>query len=455
MHIGLIAVAMALGHHVAVDFVRQRALDDVRTLGAQAHGAAQIGIFIPGFDTAVFVFPFGDQGDDRIRAVGVKFSAVGVFQPGHMAGEFDGGDLHPEADAQIRHLVFTRKTGGTNFAFDAANTKATRYQDGVKLGQLCHVVRGDGFRVDVVDLDAHMVFHAGVANRFIERFVAVTEFHILADHDDVDVALRVCGFIHQVIPAFQVRRRRVQAQFVADQPVQALFVQHAGHFVDGVHVPHRDHSPVRHVGEKRYFFPLFIRDGAVGTADERIGLNADFAQLLGGVLGRLGFEFTGGCNPGHIAQVHKGAVVGPHLQAHLAHGLQERQRLDVAHGTADFNDGNIHRVRGSPAGAPFDEILDFIGDVRNHLHRFAQVVATALFLQHAFVDLAGGEIVGLLHAGFHKALVVAQIKIGFCAVIGDENLAMLKRRHRARIHVKVGIELDQSDLEASRLQERG
>jgi hypothetical protein len=44
-----------------------------------------------------------------------------------------------------------------------------------------------------------------------------------------------------------------------------------------------------------------------------------------------------------------------------------------------------------------------------------------------------------------EALVVAEIEIGFGAVVGDENLAVLERAHGAGIHVQVGVELLQRD----------
>jgi hypothetical protein len=51
----------------------------------------------------------------------------------------------------------------------------------------------------------------------------------------------------------------------------------------------------------------------------------------------------------------------------------------------------------TPGGAALDEVLDLVGDVRDDLHRLAQVVAAALLLEHALVDLAGGEVVAALH----------------------------------------------------------
>ena len=113
------------------------------------------------------------------------------------------------------------------------------------------------------------------------------------------------------------------------------------------------------------------------------------------MLGRLGLQLAGGGDPGHVGQVHEGAVVRARAQAHLAHRLEEGQRLDVAHRAADLDDRHVHRLVGADAGAALDELLDLVGDVRDHLHRLAEVVAAALLLEHALVDLAGGEVVGL------------------------------------------------------------
>ena len=221
-----------------------------------------------------------------------------------------------------------------------------------------------------------------------------------------------------------------------------MFVQHARHFVNRFHIPHGNHAPQGHVGKQRNFVALFVRNRPVGTADQRVGLDTDFTQLLGGMLGWLGLELACGGNPGDVTQVHKGAVIGPELQAELAYRLQKGQGLDVAHGATDLNDRHVHRVRLTKARAAFDKFLDFIGHVRNYLHGFAQVIATALFVEHALVNLSGGEIVGLAHARFNKTLVMAQIEISLRAVVCDKNLAMLERRHGAGIDVEVGVQLN-------------
>ena len=55
--------------------------------------------------------------------------------------------------------------------------------------------------------------------------------------------------------------------------------------------------------------------------------------------------------------------------------------------------------------------------------------------------------------GAHEALVVAEVQVGFGAVVRDEHLAVLERAHRARIHVDVRVELDHRHLEATGLED--
>ena len=77
--------------------------------------------------------------------------------------------------------------------------------------------------------------------------------------------------------------------------------------------------------------------------------------------------------------------------------------------------------------------------MRDHLHGFAQIFTTALFADHRFVDLTSGEIIHLAHPGFNEAFIMAEIKIGFGTVVGNEHFAMLKRTHCARIDVNIRI----------------
>ena len=126
----------------------------------------------------------------------------------------------------------------------------------------------------------------------------------------------------------------------------------------------------------------------------------------------------------------------------------KRQRLDVAHRAANFHNRYVHILRHF-----LHRRLDFVGDVRNHLHRLAQIIAAALFGDDLFVEPARGPVVVARKFGVGKALVVAEVEIGFRAVVGHKNFAMLKRRHRARIDVQIRIKLHQVDFQPAAFQQ--
>ena len=79
-----------------------------------------------------------------------------------------------------------------------------------------------------------------------------------------------------------------------------------------------------------------------------------------------------------------------------------------------------------------DAVLDLVGDVRNDLHRAAEIVAAPLLLDDRQVDLAGRPVVVPRRDRVGEALVVAEIEVRFGAVVGDVHLAVLVRAHRAR-----------------------
>ncbi len=51
--------------------------------------------------------------------------------------------------------------------------------------------------------------------------------------------------------------------------------------------------------------------------------------------------------------------------------------------------------------------LNFIGNMRDHLHGSAKVITTPFFADYAFVDLPGGEVIMPGHARADKTLIVS------------------------------------------------
>src|SRR5207253_5279272 len=81
------------------------------------------------------VEPLGDQRDHRMRRVGVELGAVRAAETGDVAREFDGGELHAEADAQIGNAVLTRIADRAHLALGTALAEAARDEDRVHLLQ--------------------------------------------------------------------------------------------------------------------------------------------------------------------------------------------------------------------------------------------------------------------------------------------------------------------------------
>ena len=143
------------------------------------------------------------------------------------------------------------------------------------------------------------------------------------------------------------------------------------------------------------------------------------------------------------------APVPADLVPDLADRLQERQGLDVPDGPAHLGDHHVDVV----AAHLQDAGLDLVGDMRDDLHRIAQVGAAALIRDHRRVDLAGGDVRLARQVRVEKALVVPDVEVGLRAVVGHEHLAVLEGVHGARVDVEVGVELLHHDPQAAQFQQ--
>ena len=71
----------------------------------------------------------------------------------------------------------------------------------------------------------------------------------------------------------------------------------------------------------------------------------------------------------------------------------------------------------------------------------AQVTAFPLPVQDGPINLTGGDRGIGRETLIHKALIMSQIQVRFCAVVGDKNLTVLIGTHGAGVHIQVGIQL--------------
>ena len=433
---------MALGDvGAAVDARHQRAGDDAAGVRAQAHRTAlgQVALLV------------GHQVDHGMGTLGRELGGMRVGVVQHVARVLDHRDLHAQADAKVGDVVLARVLRRHHHARDAAVAKAAGHDDAVRiLEQLVHVVAGQGLGVHPVDFHVRAVLEAAVAQRLGHGQVGVVQAHILAHQRDAHGFGAIVDAVEHLVPLGHVGRGRVDGKLAAHNVGEVVLLQHDGRLIEAGHGQVLDHAVGLDVAEQRNLIADVLIDGLVRAGDDDVGEYAHGAQLLDGVLGGLGLVLAGGLDVGHQRDVDEQAIAAPLLDGHLADGLQEGLALDVARRAADLGQ---HHVCAALFAHGVDEVLDLVGDVGNDLHGLAQVVAVALLGQHVPVDLAGGQVGVLVEVLVDEALVVAQVQVGFRAVVGDEHLAMLVGAHGAGVYVDVGVELLRDDLQAAHLEQ--
>src|SRR4029078_6141984 len=167
------------------------------------------------------------------------------------------------------------------------------------------------------------------------------------------------------------------------------------------------------------------------------------------MLGGLCLEFTRARDERHQSEVDVDCVIARQIVAELADRLEVRESLDVADGSAYLAQDEVKAI--IPVT---DEILDGIGDMRDDLDRCPKIIAAPLARENVLIDAAGGDGVMARGRAAGEAVGVAEVEVGFRAVIGHKDFAMLIWRHRAWVDVEIGIELAQAHLIAAGLQQR-
>ena len=261
---------------------------------------------------------------------------------------------------------------------------------------------------------------------------------------------RLADAVDQVLPLPQAGRRSVDPELLAHERVEPLLAQDGRHEIDVRDVRRGDDGADLDVGEERDLVLDVLPELLVRAADDHVGMDTDAAQLVDGVLRRLRLQLAGCLDERDERAVEVEHVLRADLAPELPDRLEERQRLDVADRAADLGDDDVgrRRLRGA-----LDPRLDLVRDVRDHLHGRAEELALALLAQHRLPDRAGAVAGVPRHVLVDEPLVVADVEVGLGAVLGDEDLAVLERAHRAGVDVQVRVELLRLDPQPARLQE--
>lgn len=144
----------------------------------------------------------GHEDDDRVGSLGRDLDRVCVLQSADVAGILDNGNLHSEADTQVRDSVLSGPLGGSNHSLSSTRSESTRNQDSVSgahivpcLVVFCRVARvgrglkGLGLNPDEVQLA--VAAHRRVLKGLDGGQVRVVKVGVLSDECDGDSVKQV------------------------------------------------------------------------------------------------------------------------------------------------------------------------------------------------------------------------------------------------------------------------
>ena len=268
-----------------------------------------------------------------------ELGGVRLLDADEIARGLDHRHLHAEADAEIRHVALARELRRADLALGAALAEAAGHQNAVDVFEERRgILVLEHLALDPVEIDLHLVGDAAMRQRLDQRFVGVLHAGVLADDGDGHRAFGIADALVDDVPALQRRRNfRRDAERGQHLVVEAGGVIGLRHGVDVVDVARLDHGAFAHVAEQAELAPLFLRDLAVGAAQQDVRLDADRAQLLDRMLRRFCLQLAGARDERQQRQMNVDGVIARQLVLELADRLEERQALDVADGAADLD----------------------------------------------------------------------------------------------------------------------
>ena len=197
---------------------------------------------------------------------------------------------------------------------------------------------------------------------FLEGFVGVFVLDVFADDADGDFVEGVVGAVDEVFPEGEIGGGGFDAEVFEGEGVDAFDGEGEGDFVDAGDVAGGDDGLLLDVAEEGDLGSHLAGNGAVGAAEQDVGLDADGQHLFDGVLGGFGLELLGGGDPRDEGDVDEDGIIPAQILPHLSYGFEEREGFDVADGAADFYDDYV------AVGCDFTHgVLDFVGDVGDDL----------------------------------------------------------------------------------------
>ena len=229
------------------------------------------------------------------------------------------------------------------------------------------------------------MFNARVVQRLDDRNISVGKFNVFANQRYLYRAVGIFNFVNHAPPFFKLGRSLRQIQLVEDDFIKPLAFHDKRHFINRFRRPIFYDCVFVHVAEQRDFFLKLTGYRIIRPANQNIRLNTNRPQFLDAVLSWLSLEFARRPDIRQKRHVNIKRVVFADFLFNLTNRLKERQAFNVADSAADLRYHNVslislrHGVHAS---------FNFVGDVRNNLHRRAEIIALALLRQNSPINFA-------------------------------------------------------------------
>ena len=143
----------------------------------------------------------------------------------------------PRQMPEVRDPLLARDATGEDLSLPPARAEAAGNEDAVRrLELLDRLLVGHVLGVEPAHVHLRALVHAGVLERLVDGEVRVVQLHVLADERDLDVLAPLDDEVGEVLPLAEHGRRRIEAEALADELVEALALEELRDQVDVRHV---------------------------------------------------------------------------------------------------------------------------------------------------------------------------------------------------------------------------
>ena len=383
-----------------------------------------------------------------MRRVCRHLTAVGIRIAQHIPGKLYRHHLHAQTDAKGRNIVRPGVLCGYQFSLNAPLTETGTDDDACHSLQLRgYIVRSHSFAVDEMQSHFHIIIYTCQVQALPNTLIRILQV-VFTHQSDVHLTGGTVLLVEEVMPRFHSRSlTHRNTNLPHDGSIKSLSLHTDRHLIDAGHILALHHTFQIDITERGYLHAQRVIQMALGAQHQNVGLDTHSLQFLHGMLRRLGLQLIGSLQIGHVGEMHTHRITSQ-LPAQLSDGLHKRGTLNVADSTAHLRDDEV-KIFTFPQHPP----LDFIGDVRHHLNRLTQIVATALAVYHRLIDTPCGDGVVAGSLNTRKPFIMPQVQVGLHPIHRDVAFPMFVRVQCPRVDIDIRVEFLNRHLIAACLEQ--